>query len=141
MLCSPAALAQTRPTERCDRAPGLEKVLAQWHAELVRIHGEKFLQPVTADIETDCFQRRVLFPRWWKALDGTTKQKAMVQPNTQSVADCRRLVGTLEQWRGVLDNPQLSAPAAVKCGAPPRGGGSAPSDAPARPAYPPGRIP
>jgi len=141
MLCSPAALAQTRPTERCDRAPGLEKVLTQWHGELVRAHGEKFVQPVTARIETDCFERQVLFSRWWKALDATMKQKAMVQPNPQSVADCRRVVGTLAQWREVLNNAQLSVPAeAVACGAPPRGGSSAPAPS-APPAYRPGKIP
>ena len=107
----------------------------------MRIHGEKFLQPVTSRIETDCFERRVLFPRWWKSLDSVTRQKALVQPNPQSVADCRRLVGTLEQWRGVLDNPQLSAPSAVACGALPRGGASGPASPEPPRTYRPGKIP
>jgi hypothetical protein len=145
-LCSPAALAQMPLTERCDRAPGLEKVLAQWHGELERVRGEKFLLPATPAIETDCVQRRVLFPRWWKTLNGVTAQKALVEPSAQSVADCRRLVGTLAQWQELLyelpGNPKLSSPTTVACGAQ-RGGSSAPSPGapPAAPVYRPGRIP
>jgi hypothetical protein len=138
-LCPAAALAQPQPAERCDRAPGLERVLTQWHGELERVHGAKFLPAATPQIETDCFERRTLLPRWWQLLDPmTTPQKAMVQPSAQSVADCRRLVGTLAQWRellgGLAGNPKLSEPGpAVTCGAPPRGGASAPADpSPAR---------
>ena len=146
-LCSPAALAQTPLTERCERAAGLEKVLTQWHGELVRVRGEKFLLPATARIDTDCVERRVLFPRWWKDLNAMTKQNLLLQPSAQSVADCRRLVGTLEQWYQLLADlpgePKLTLPAAAVACAQQRGGTNAPGSAapPAAPAHRPGRIP
>ena len=135
-------------TERCDRAAGLEKVLAQWHGELLRVRGEKFLLPATARIDTDCVERRVLFPRWWKELNAMPKQKnALVQPNAQSVADCRRLVDTLEQWYQLLADlpgePKLTLPSAAVGCAQQRGGTNAPGapTPPAAPVYRPGRIP
>jgi len=144
LYCS-ATFVQAQSLERCDRATGLAKIMTQWHGELERARGRKFLPLPTPNIETDCVERQVLFPQWWRALAVLTKQNAMVQPNAQSVLDCRRLVGTLAQWQELLvdmpGNPGLSDPAAgIACTAP-RGGASAPAAAPPNPrSDPPGQA-
>jgi len=130
-LWSPLSLAQTSPTERCDRTPGLMRIMTQWQTGLERARGQKFLPPPPAQIETNCTERQWVFAQWTKGLDGWQAQPARWRPNAKALADCRTVVKVMRNWQNLLTDlpgePELyDAGEGIKCTGL-RGGTNAPS--------------